>query len=110
MKLSRLKSVAYNAVRDSIWTPEAIGFDPFHIWRPKESIVVDLISGTLTPDRKGEDVEKYYQAMSRWFHQVLPKEGIPLDAIERATVTISPSEKICEIVAGGRTFTAKKSY
>ena len=42
---------------------------------------------------KGDDVEKYYQAMSKWFHQVLPKEGIPLKAIESATVTINPNGK-----------------
>ncbi len=110
MKLIRLKSIANNAIRDSIWTPELIGFEPFSTIRPKDINVVDLISGKLTPDLKGDDVEKYYQAMSRWFHQALPKEGIPLEAIESATITISPSGKKCEIQAGGKSFTAEISF
>lgn len=110
MKLSRLKSIANNAIRDSIWTPELIGFEPFSTIRPKDIIIVDLISGKLTPNLKGDDVEKYYKAMSRWFLQVLPKEGIPLEAIESATITISPSGKKCEILAGEKTFKAEITF
>ncbi len=65
MKLSRLKSIANNAIRDSIWTPELIGYEPFSTIRPKIIIIVDLISGKLTPNLKGDDVEKYYKAISR---------------------------------------------
>ena len=41
MKLNRLKSIANNAIRDSIWTPELIGYEPFSTIRPTDIIVVD---------------------------------------------------------------------
>jgi hypothetical protein len=104
MKLRRLKSIANNAVRDSIWTPETVGIAPFSIIRPKETTIVDLINGTLTPDQQGDDVEKFYKSMSRWFHHVLRKEGIPLNIIESAKIIISPSGKECIIRANGKTF------
>ena len=110
MKLKKLKSVANNALRDSIWTPEPLGIYPFEHIRPKRKIVIDLISGTLTPDMKGDDVEKYYSVMSKWFHQVLKKEEIPIEVIESATVTITPSGKECVIKAQGRTFAAKRAF
>lgn len=108
VKLIRLRSIANNAIRDSIWTPEAIGIYPFDHVRPRETIIVDLISGTLMPDMKGDDVEKYYKAMSKWFHQALEKEGIPLDVIESAKITITPKDKQCTIIAGGKTFKSMK--
>ncbi len=109
MKLSRLQSVANNAVRGVIWTHSTgsirSGIDPFRYHAPAFEIVVDLVKGTLTPDMEGDSVEEYYNAMSKWFHDVLMKEGIPLDIIESATITITPSGgKTCVIVAQGRTF------
>jgi hypothetical protein len=105
MKLSRLKSIANNAVRDSIWSHEPHGNDPLSFHSPAETIVVDLVSGTLKPEREGDSVEQYYTTMSRWFHDALKKEGIPIDVIESATITISPGKrKRCVIVAQGRTF------
>jgi hypothetical protein len=59
----------------------------------------------LKPSREGDSVEQYYTTMSRWFHDVLKKEGIPIEVIESATITISPGKgKRCVIVAQGRTF------
>ena len=104
MKLNRLKSIANNAVRDAIWTPEPIGLGPFHTWRPKKTIIVDLLTGKLSPDMKGDDVETFYKVMSRWFHEVLKKEGIPLSIIESAIITITPCGKQCTILAEGKTF------
>ncbi len=104
MKLSRLKSIANNAVRDSILTPESIMIEPFSTIRPKETIVVDLVNGNLTPDMKGDDVEKFYKNMSTWFHQALKKEEIPLNIIESAKIVISSSGKECVIIANGKTF------
>ncbi|MFW9848353.1 MAG: hypothetical protein ACFFF4_04390 [Candidatus Thorarchaeota archaeon] len=105
MKLSRLQSVANNAVRGSIWSHEPYGNDPFLYHAPPYEIVVDLITGTLTPDMEGDSIEQYYSTISRWFHDVLKKEGIPLNVIERAIIRITPDrEKICLIVAQGRTF------
>jgi hypothetical protein len=105
MKLSRLNSIANNAVRDSTWSHEPHGFDPLSFHSPAETIVVDLVSGTLKPDREGDSVEQYYTTMSRWFHDALKKEGIPIDVIESATITISPDKgKKCVIIAQGRTF------
>ncbi len=105
MKLSRLQSVANNAVRDSIWSHEPTGFDPFRFHAPPWEIVVDLVNGTVTPDMEGDSVEEYYTTMSRWFHDVLKKEGIPLEVIKSATITITPTGgKTCVIAAQGRTF------
>lgn len=105
MKLGRLQSIANNAVRDTIWTPEPAGFDPFSFAKPAWEIIVDLITGELSPDMEGDSVEEFYKAMSRWFHQVLEKEGIPLDVIDSAIIRITPDGgKKCIIVAQGRTF------
>ncbi|MFX1520790.1 MAG: hypothetical protein ACFFCD_12810 [Promethearchaeota archaeon] len=110
MKLRRLKSIANNAVRDSILTPESIMIEPFSIMRPKETIEVDLINGDLTPDRKGDDVEKFYKNIFKWFHQALKKEGIPLNIIESAKVIISTSGKKCIIIACGKTFKSESAF
>lgn len=105
MKLNRLQSVANNATRSSIWSHGSGGDDPFKYHDAPFEIVVDLVSGILTPDMEGDSVEEYYTTMSRWFHDVLKKEGIPLDVIESATITITPGGgKTCVIVAQGRTF------
>jgi hypothetical protein len=105
MKLSRLQSVANNAVRDSIWTPEPAGYDPLSFHAPPEVITVDLKTGAISPSGDGDSVEEYYGMMSRWFRDVLEKEGIPLDVIESATLTITPTrEKKCVIMAQGRRF------
>ncbi|MFW9789444.1 MAG: hypothetical protein ACFFE2_16830 [Candidatus Thorarchaeota archaeon] len=105
LKLNRLKSIANNAVRDAIWTYQPHSIDPFRYHNPLETIVVDLVSGTLKPDREGDSFEEFYTKMSRWFHDVLKKEGIPIEVIESATITIIPGAgKKCVIVAEGRTF------
>lgn len=110
MKLIRLKSIANNAIRSSIWTPEPMGIDPFHRFRPRETIVVDLISGDIKPERQGDDVERFYKAMSKWFHRALKKEKIPLSVIESAKITISPSGKKCIITAQGKEFESEIAY
>jgi hypothetical protein len=79
--------------------------DPPFFHKPPETITVDLVKGTLSPDMEGDSVERFYMAITEWFHAVLKKEGIPLEVIESATITISPEEwKKCVIVAQGRTF------
>ena len=110
MKLNKLKSVAHNALRDSIWTPAPVGLEPFSMIRPKKKIVIDLINRKLDPDMQGDDVEKYYMHMADWFEQVLKKEDIPLEVIESAKIIITPEGKTCEIVAQGRTFTASREF
>jgi hypothetical protein len=110
MKLIRLKSVVYNALRESIWTPEAIGTYPFEHIRPNQTIVIDLVKGELTPDMEGDDVEKYYKVMSKWFYGALEKEGIPINVIESATIIITPEFRKCEIKAQGKVFTAKRTF
>ena len=104
MKLIKLRSIANNAVRESIWTPEAIGLDPFYWVRPKERIIIDLLTGNITPNLKGDSVEKFYHGMSKWFLQVLHKEGISLDVIESAEIIIAPEGKKCIIKAQGKVF------
>jgi hypothetical protein len=79
--------------------------EPFHFADAPEVLTVDLKAGTISPDREGDSVESYYEAMTRWFHDVLAKEGIPLDVIESATITITPGKgKKCVIIAQGRSF------
>ena len=105
MKLGKLQSVANNAVRGSIWSHPPYGDDPFKYHDPPFEIVIDLIKGVVTPDMEGDSVEEYYTGISRWFHDVLIKEGIPIEIIDSAIITLSPSGgKICKIVADGRTF------
>ena len=110
MKLNRLNSIAYNALRGSIWTPKGVGAYAFEHIRPRRKITIDLITGKLTPDMKGDDVEKYYKVMSEWFHQVLKKEGIPLNIIESAEIIITPEKRQCIIRAQGRIFTKEKYF
>jgi len=110
MKLKKLKSVAYNAIRTSTGDDKGYMLDPFEHYSPEFDIEVDLITGKLTPDMEGDDVERYYTAISKWFHEVLPKEGIPIEVIDRAIIKLSPKEKRCIIQAQGREFTSFIGY
>ena len=110
MRLIRLRSVANNALRDSMWTPETFGNYPFEHMKPTRKIIIDLVSGEITPDLKGDDVERYYKLMSKWFHDVLKKEGIPIEVIENATITITPEKRKCIIRAQGKTFSAERFF
>ncbi|MBD3407553.1 MAG: hypothetical protein GF411_15660 [Candidatus Lokiarchaeota archaeon] len=103
--MSRLRSVANNAVRGSVWSHEPTGDDPFRYHDIPFKIVVDLLTGVITPDMEGDSVEEFYTAITRWFHDVLKKEGIPIEVIESATITLKPGGyKVCEIIAQGRRF------
>ena len=110
MKLSRLKSVASNAIRTSIRDKKGYMLDPFEHHTPEFEIEVDLITGMLIPDMEGDDIERYYSAISKWFREILPKEGIPLEIIDKAIIKVSPKEKRCIIKAQGREFTAYVPY
>ena len=110
MKLSKLKSVAYNAIRTSVADEKGYMLDPFEHYTPEFEIEVDLITCKLTPDMEGDDVERYYIAISKWFHEVLPKEGIPIEVINKAIIKLTPKEKKCIIEAQGREFTSFIRY
>ena len=110
MKLNRLKSIAYNAIRTSIGDNKGYMLDPFEYYTPEFEIEVDLITGKITPNLEGDDVERYYTAIFEWFHEVLPKEGIPIEIIDEAIIKLSPKEKRCVIKAKGREFTASIRY
>jgi len=110
MKLNRLKSIAYNAIRTSTGDEKGYMLDPFEHYTPEFEIEVDLITGKIRPDREGDDVERYYTAISKWFHEVLPKEGIPLDVIGKAVIKLSPKEKRCIIQAQGKEFVSSIQY
>ena len=73
----KLQSLAKRILVTEIFNPELgyVGFDPFSTWRPREITIVDLINGTLTPDRKGDDVERFYKAISNLFHLYLNLES-----------------------------------
>ena len=97
MKLSKLKSVAYNAIRTSVGDEKGYMLDPFEHYTPEFEIEVDLITGKLTPDMEGDNVERYYTAISQWFREVLPREGIPIEVIDKAVIKLSLEEKRCII-------------
>lgn len=110
MKLNRLKSVVNQAIRSSGGYKGEYMIDPFYHYTPEIEIVVDLITGKMTPDMEGDDVEKYYKGIIDWFHEVLPKEGIPLNVIDEAFIKISPEGKTCIIRALGREFKASYKF
>jgi hypothetical protein len=71
----------------------------------RNDVVVNLLDGTVTPSRKGDDVENYYKNMSKWFRDVLVKEDIPLEVIEKAIIVItSGGKQTCTIIAKGKAF------
>ena len=110
MKLNRLKSIVNEVLRTSVATEDGYLLDPFEHYTPEEEIIVYLINGTFSSEREGDDVEKYYRAISNWFIDVLPKEGLSLEIIDEATLTISPKGKKCIVVADGKRFTAEFLY
>ena len=110
MKLNRLKSVVNQCIRSSAGRNGIYLQDPFYHYTPEIEIEVDLITGKLSPDMEGDDVENYYKGISEWFQRVLPKEGIPLDVIDKAIIKISPKGKECIIQAQGRAFKASVSF
>jgi len=106
MKLNRLNSVANQVIRESSGDSQGYMVDPFYHVKPENKIVIDLKTGTITPDPEGDDVDRYYKSIINWFHKVLPKEGIPIEIIDRAVLKISPVGKKCVIEAQGRKFTS----
>ena len=110
MKLNRLKSIVNDVIRTSVATEDGYSLDPFEHYTPEEEIIVDLIQGTFSPEREGDDVEKYYGAISKWFLDVLPKEGLSIDIIDKATLIISPKGKKCIVEVGGKQFTAEDFF
>ena len=65
MKLNRLKSIVNDALRTSAATEDGYWLDPFEHYTPEEKIIVNLINGKFSPEREGDDVEKYYSAISK---------------------------------------------
>ncbi|MFX1274060.1 MAG: hypothetical protein ACFFBP_20110 [Promethearchaeota archaeon] len=110
MKLNRLKSIVNEALRTSTGDGEKYYQDPFYHYSPEFPIFVDLITGQITPDRDGDDVEKYYTVISEWFHEVIKKEGIPIEVIDDAVIHITPEHKQCIIKAKDRTFISTYKY
>ena len=110
MKLNRLRSVVNQCVRSSAGRDGKYLIDPFYHYTPEIEIELNLITGELIPDMEGDDVENYYKGISEWFHEVLPKEGISLNVIDKAILKISPNGKECIINAQGREFKAFLSF
>ena len=99
MKLKKLQGIANNAINVDDW------YCPFEMITPPFNIEVDLLKSKLIPDMKGDDVEKFYKGISKWFHEVLEKEGIPIEVIEKAVIQIGPNKKPkCIIKAKGKTY------
>ena len=110
MKLNRLRSVVNECVRSSVMREGKYLIDPFYYSTPKIEIEVNLITGEIFPNMEGDDVENYYKEICEWFHEVLPKEAIPLNIIDEAILKIFPSGKECIINAQGREFKALISF
>jgi hypothetical protein len=104
MKLNRLKSVVKQILRESSSDSQGYMVDPFYHYTPEKEILIDLKERTFTPDLNGDDVERYYKSIIDWFHQVLPKEGIPINVIDKALLNITPKGKECVIETQGRSF------
>ncbi|MEJ2249888.1 MAG: hypothetical protein P8Y97_09535 [Candidatus Lokiarchaeota archaeon] len=84
--------------------------DPFYHYTPDFEILVDLKLGIYTPEVEEDDVKKYYDLIIRWFHEILPKEGIPLNIIDKAILKISAQGKECIIEAQGRRFKSFEKF
>ena len=106
MKLNRLKSVVNQVIRESSGDSQGYLVDPFYHYTPENELTIDLKTGKFTPDLEGDDVERYYKSIIDWFHNVLPKEGIPIEVIDKAILKITPQGKECIIEAQGRKFTS----
>jgi hypothetical protein len=90
-----------------MWTEWYSGDWPYKHFSFEDEYTVDLLTGIITPDREGDDVEKYSKAMSKWFLQALEKEKISFEVIESAQIIAKlPDSYNCIIKAGGRTFEA----
>ncbi|MFX1499623.1 MAG: hypothetical protein ACFFDH_01510 [Promethearchaeota archaeon] len=106
MKLNRLKSVVNQLIRESFRGSKGYMIDPFYHYTPENEILIDLKKGIITPDHKGDDIERYYKSIIDWFHKVLLKEGIPITIMDEAILKINSKGKECFIKAQGRTFTS----
>jgi hypothetical protein len=102
--------VVNQIIRESSGDSQGYMIDPFYHYTPETEITIDLKTGTFTPDLGGDDVERYYKSIIDWFHKVLPKEGIPIEIIDNAILTINPQGKECVIEAQGRKFTSHYSF
>ncbi len=77
MKLNRLKSIVNQVIRTSAGEVDCnYMIDPFYHYTPEEEFASDLLTGTIIPEREGNDVERYYKVIPRRFHEVLPGEGL----------------------------------
>jgi len=106
LKINRLKSIVNQIIRESSADSQGYMVDPFYHQTPKFEIIIDLKAGSFFPDMGGDDVEQYYKSIIDWFHNVLPKEGIPITIIDEAILKISPKGKACIIKAQGKEFSA----
>lgn len=110
MKLNRLKSVINQVLRESSGDSQGYMVDPFYHYTPESEIIINLKTGTITPNLEGDDVERYYRSIIDWFHDVLPKEGISIGVIDKAVLKINPQGKECIIEAKGRKFTSSLKF
>jgi len=84
MNLKKLNGIAKNAVEVGTCCLQY----PFGLINPPFEIQVDLLTGKLNPDMKGDDVEKFYKGVSAWFLSELQKEKIPIEIIVSAIIEI----------------------
>lgn len=100
-KLRKLQGIANNALLVAGWR------HPLGLFTPSFRIEVNLLTRKITPDMKGDDVEKYYKEIAEWFHRILRKESIPVNMIRAAKIVISPDiGPQCTIKTEKKTYTS----
>ena len=104
-KIRKLKGVAHSAISLDYRDPLKEGFVIKYL-PPK--IEANLLTHKITPNLKGDDIEKHFKLVFKWFPEVLEKEGIPIKIIEEAKIIVEPgSRPVCVIKAEGRIYSSE---
>lgn len=108
--IKRLRSIAENALRSEMLTPEGRYADPFAMIAPRGTFRVNLLTGRIAPDHPSDSVSEYYTRLAKWFVRTLEVEGIPIAFIEKAEILVLRYLKRCVVTAGGHTLVRERHY
>jgi len=84
-KIKKLQGIANNAVKVDYR-------NPFRMISAPSTINVNLITRKISPKMKKDDVSRSYKMVTKWFHEAIKKEGIPLRLIKKAEIIIEPQK------------------
>jgi len=100
-KIRKLKGIANNAIEIDWRDPLKSG-----LLIPYE-IEANLLTRKIKPDPKGDDIEKHFNIVFKWFEEVLEKENIPKEIIDEAKIIAKPGAKQkCIIKTKGKTYSS----